>query len=94
LSINPNHAIAYANRANNEIRLRGFDGALAHCNKSIALNPSSPLPYYIRGYVCAHKGDASKAIAHWDKAMQMEPVFRAELEPLVRKLGGRRQGRW
>ena len=93
LSVNPNYAIAYANRANNEIRLRDLDGALADCNKSIAFNPSSSLPYYTRGYVYAYKGEASKAIADWDKAMQMQPAFRAELEPLVRKLGGRRQGR-
>jgi tetratricopeptide (TPR) repeat protein len=89
LSVNPNYAIAYANRANNEIRLQDLDGALADCNKSIALNPSSSLPYYTRGYVYAYKGEASKAIADWEKAMQMQPAFRAELEPRVRKLGGR-----
>ena len=90
LSINPKHALAYNNRANNKIHLRDFDGALADCNESIALDPSSPLPYYNRGYVYVNKGDTSKAIADWNKAMQMQPSFRAELEPLLRQLGGRR----
>lgn len=88
LSINHNNALAYNNRANNELHLPDLDGALADCNISIALDPSSPLPYYNRGFVYASKGEASKAIADWEKAMQMQPAFRAELEPRVRKLGG------
>lgn len=91
LKINPKHALAYNNRANNKLHLRDIHGALSDCNKSIALDPSSPLPYYNRGYAYMNKGEASKAIADWNKAMQMNPAFRVELEPLVQKLRGNSQ---
>jgi tetratricopeptide (TPR) repeat protein len=90
IELNPRHALAYNNRANDKLRMRDYDGALADCNKSIALDPNSPLAYYNRGYAYSNKGHASKAIADWTKAMQMQPGYRAELEPLIVRL--REQG--
>ena len=93
LKLNPQHALAYNNRANDKLRLRQFDSALADCNKSIELNSASPLPYYNRGYAYMNKGLAKKAIADWTKAIQMQPSYRAELEPLMQRLGGSAQAK-
>ena len=92
IRIDPKHALAYNNRANNKLRLNDFNGGLADCNKSIALDPNSPLPYYNRGYVYMNKGSPAKAVADWTKAMQMQPSMRTELEPLVQRLRGTSQG--
>jgi tetratricopeptide (TPR) repeat protein len=88
LNINPKHALAYNNRANDKLRKGDYAGALADCNKSIALDSSAALPYYNRGYVYMNLGQASNAIADWNKAMQMQPGFRSELQPLVQRLSG------
>jgi tetratricopeptide (TPR) repeat protein len=88
LNINPRHALAYNNRANDKLRKGDFAGALADCNESIALDSSAALPYYNRGYVYMNLGQASEAIADWNKAMQMQPGFRNELQTLIQRLSG------
>jgi tetratricopeptide (TPR) repeat protein len=70
------------------MNLGDYDGALADCNKSISLDDTSPLPYYNRGYYYMNKGNAAKAIADWNKAMELQPSFQTELVPLVKRLGG------
>ena len=82
------HALAgaYNNRANDKILTRDFDGAMVDCNKSIALDPASPLPFYNRGYVFSNQGNYKRAIADWEKAIQMQPSFRAELEPQIARI--------
>jgi tetratricopeptide (TPR) repeat protein len=88
IKLNPQHALAYNNRANNRMNLGDYDGALADCNKSISLDETSALPYYNRGYYYMNKGNAAKAIADWNKAMEVQPTLQTELAPLVKRLGG------
>jgi tetratricopeptide (TPR) repeat protein len=86
LQINPKHALAYNNRANDKIRKRDYSGALADCNKSIALDPNSALPYYNRGYVYFNSANPAGALADWKKAVRMQPSFGAELNPRIAQL--------
>ena len=88
LKINPNHALAYNNRANDKIRKRDYSGAVADCNKSIALDPSSALPYYNRGYAYFNLGNRAGALADWKRAVQMQPAFGPELNPRIAQLEG------
>lgn len=86
LKINPKHALAYNNRANNKLRQGNYKGALADCNKSIALDSNSALPYYNRGFVYVNTGNPAGALSDWKKAVAMQPSFAAELNPKIAQL--------
>lgn len=86
LKINPKHALAYNNRANNKLRQGNYKGALADCNKSIALDSNSALPYYNRGFVYVNTGNLGGALSDWKKAVAMQPSFAAELNPKIAQL--------
>ena len=86
IKLNPKHALAYNNRANNKLRLRDYSGALSDCSRSISLNPSSALPYYNRGFARTNLGDQPGALADWQKAVQLQPSFGAELNPKIQQL--------
>ncbi len=79
IKINPNHALAYNNRANDRIFKRDWKGALADSNKAVSLDPNMALAYYNRGYVRANMGDHNGAISDWNRAIQLQPGYQVEL---------------
>ncbi len=93
LKINPKHALAYNNRANDKLRQRNYSGALADCNQALKLDPNLALAYYNRGYVYYNTGNRAGALADWKRAVQMQPGFGAELNPFIAQLEQTRRTR-
>ena len=79
IKADPNHALAYNNRANDYILKRNWKSALADANKAVSLDPNLALAYYNRGFVRANTGDHDGAIADWNRAIQLQPGYQAEL---------------
>ncbi len=79
IKADPNHALAYNNRANDYILKRNWKSALADANKAVSLDPNLALAYYNRGYARANTDDHNGAIADWNKAIQLQPGHQAEL---------------
>ena len=79
IKADPNHALAYNNRANDYILKRDWKSALADANKAVSLDPNLALAYYNRGFVRANTGDHDGAIADWNRAIQLQPGYQTEL---------------
>ena len=89
IKINPNHALAYNNRANDRIRKRDWKGALTDSEKAVSLDPNLVLAYYNRGFARANTTNYSGAIADWTKVIQMQPSYQAELGQQIEVCRGR-----
>ena len=67
------NAAAYI-RASNAKKNRGdYDGAIADCDRAIALDPDDPGGCNIRGMSKWRKGDHDDAIADFDRAIEFDP---------------------
>ncbi|MBD3308996.1 tetratricopeptide repeat protein [candidate division KSB3 bacterium] len=66
------HAAAYNDRCVSHFHLGQTAQAIADCTRAIALNytPRSR-PYYNLGYIYAHEGDDTQAIAHYTQALAL-----------------------
>lgn len=86
LKINPQSALAYNNRANNQLRRGSYKSALGDCSKSIGIDPNSALPYYNRGFAYVNLGNLPAALSDWKKAVSLQSSFGAELNPKIAQL--------
>lgn len=77
LQKDPDVAIPYLNRALAKIYLKELDGAIADCDKLVALGESNLLAeaYCNRGLAKVHKGDNQAALADLDKALELKPKW-------------------
>lgn len=75
LQKDPDVAIPYLNRALARIYLKELDGAIADCDKLVALGESNLLAeaYCNRGLAKIHKGHNQAALADLDKALELKP---------------------
>lgn len=75
LQKDPEVAIPYLNRALARIYLKDLDGAIADCDKLVALGDSNLLAeaYCNRGLAKIHKGENQAALADLDKALELKP---------------------
>ena len=76
IKLNPkNSNDPYGLRANLELRLNNYDGAVADLTKSIEFNPTNAAAYYSRGFTTYFRlhTDVAGAIADLDKAIELDP---------------------
>jgi len=73
LSLFPDSAITYNERANAYVDSKQYEKALADYNKSIDLDPKMALAYYCRGEMFLSLGKARQALIDFDSACQLEP---------------------
>ena len=75
ISINPNIAKAYSERAAVRIYREDYGpGLLEDCNKAIALDANYAPVYVRRGVYYAHEGNMKFAEADWKKAIALDPA--------------------
>ena len=60
-----------------------FDHAIADLNKALELNPKSALAYCNLGWTYEAMGDERKAIAHYRKALEIDPSLEAARDNLT-----------
>jgi len=70
---NPNDAKIYSNRAACYTKLMSFDLALADCEKAITLEPTFIKAYLRKAKVLQGMSQPSKAIAAYEKVLEMDP---------------------
>ena len=68
IDLEPNLALAYANRAVAHSNLRNFDAAVADGTRAIELDPDDPFPYANRGFAHAELGNPDAALADMSRA--------------------------
>jgi Tfp pilus assembly protein PilF len=81
----PKNAAGYNNRARVRLATHDWKGVVTDSNTAMSLKPNSALPYYNRGFAYSHLNNNAQAMADWEKAIQIEPGYRAELEPHIAK---------
>src|SRR3989442_13214043 len=69
----PSEADSLINKAQSAYNRGDAPIALELANKAVAAAPSNPQSYWVRGRIYAAQADHSKAIADYDKALQLEP---------------------
>ena len=94
IQLDPNDAMAYANRGNVPRAKGELKGAIEDLNKAIELNPRLPEPYNNRGSIHASQGKFRAAIVDYEKALEFAPPnwrHQSQVEgslELLRKLQG------
>jgi len=73
LSLFPESAITYTERANAYLDSKQYEKALAGYNKSIELEPKMALTYYCRGEMFLSLNKARQALIDFDSACKLEP---------------------
>ena len=73
ISLKPDFALAYVNRAAARVDKGDIDGGIYDTNEAIRLDPYIFNPYYIRGVACKKKGEIDKAIADYTIAIKLNP---------------------
>jgi adenylate cyclase len=53
---------------------RDTDAAVALCDKAIALNPGSPIVWFMSGIIRLRVGETEPAVVHLEKAMRLDPL--------------------
>ncbi|HSH05034.1 MAG TPA: tetratricopeptide repeat protein [Anaerolineae bacterium] len=71
--LNPEYAIAYANRGISKRILGDLDGEMADYDQAITINPKLATVYYNRGIAKSDLGDLEEAIADFDQAIALNP---------------------
>lgn len=66
------------------IRAREFREAQAAADRALAMAPSSPEAHYLRGTVAHIQGDAAAALAHYGRALALQPTH---TETLISRAG-------
>ena len=59
-----------------------FDHAIADLNKALEINPKSALAYCNLGWTYEAMGDEREAIAHYRKALEIDPSLEAARDNL------------
>jgi AAA domain len=87
VALNPENAKAYRDRALLYVRKREFSHALNDLDRAILLNPKDAHSYYFRGQIFFRvKKENSKAIADFDKAIELDPTntdYRTQKESVL-----------
>jgi tetratricopeptide (TPR) repeat protein len=78
--IEPNEASAYTNRGSAYYEKGEFDHAIADLNKALELNPKSALAYC---WTYEAMNDERKAIAHYRKALEIDPSLETARDNLT-----------
>lgn len=71
--IDPLTAAAYSNRAAARVRKGDLAGALADCDRAIAINPGLADAYQNRGWIRWARGDLAGAITDLDRVVSLSP---------------------
>ena len=71
--IDPLTSVAYSNRAAARVRKGDLGGALADCDRAIAINPGLADAYQNRGWIRWAKGDLEGAISDFDRVLSISP---------------------
>src|SRR5882762_7125188 len=69
----PSEADSLINKAQAAYNRGDAQIALELANKAVAAGPSNPQGYWVRGRIYAAQADHAKAIADYDKALQLQP---------------------
>ena len=75
LKIDPDHALAFANRAIAYHRKDDYDRAIADYDEAIRLDPEDPDTYRNRGLAFYRKGKYDRTIEDDDRAIKLRPDF-------------------
>jgi len=78
IKLDENHILAYNNRANMYLKQKRFQEAVNDCTKAIditeKLNEEESIePYYNRGLALMNLGELDKALADYDKMIEIDP---------------------
>lgn len=73
IELNPNHALAYYDRAGAYAEIHQYKKAIADYDRAIELNPNDALAYYNRASAYSEIGENEKAIADYDRAIEIDP---------------------
>lgn len=73
ISLDPNNAIYYSNRAAAYNKLEKYAEAIADCNAAIAIDPSYSKAYSRKGLALSALGNHQEAVIYYKKALQLEP---------------------
>jgi tetratricopeptide (TPR) repeat protein len=71
--IDPFTSVAYSNRAAARVRKGDLGGALADCDRAIAINPGLVDAYQNRGWIRWAMGNLEGAISDFDRLISMSP---------------------
>jgi tetratricopeptide (TPR) repeat protein len=71
ISINPNNADAYFNRARVHFYKKQYDNVIADCSKAILLDSNVGSFYFVRGITYNQKGNYEKAIEDFSKNIEL-----------------------
>ena len=91
LAIDPSNAVAKANLGTVSLGIRDYARARALLEESLALDPDVSLAHNALGVIAAETGHPDEAIAHWKRAVELNPREWDTLFNLGKLL--RRQGR-
>jgi tetratricopeptide (TPR) repeat protein len=89
IKLNPNSAIAYANKGLSFRMLGHYPEALAALDKAIALSPEFVWAYNQRGAVYSDEQNYAQAIVNYNMALELDPDYKFAFEKAfdLRKLG-------
>ncbi|MDR2717539.1 MAG: tetratricopeptide repeat protein [Treponema sp.] len=73
IRLNPNDAIAYANRGNAYSDKSDYDRAIADYTQAIRLNPNYTIAYANRATAYIGKSDLDRAITDYNQAIRLDP---------------------
>ena len=84
---NPRDAVAYRERGSFHARKRNLDHALKDLNQAVLLNPKDPRAFGLRGWVLHVLKQDKKAIADFQKAIELDPghaeFYRSHLDKIA-----------
>ena len=75
LGIDPNNAVVWRCRGETLIKLEQYEGALASCDKAIALWPDDYNTWNCRGVTLYNLNRSDEAVESFDKALGMNPYY-------------------
>ena len=73
LAEDPDHAPALRGLANSYVQLRRYDEGLAIIERAVELEPQNGGNYAIRGIILDHTGAHERAIADYEKSLELDP---------------------
>lgn len=75
LRIDPDHALAYADRGTVHAMQKQFDLALADLDRAFALGHAQSAAYSTAGTICLETRDYERALAYYARAIELDPAY-------------------
>jgi tetratricopeptide (TPR) repeat protein len=83
---------ALINELNGLLEAKKIDALIARCNEVLVEKPLSRTGHYYLGLAFYHSGDASNCRKQLEEALQIDPTWKAAIEPYLQKIEGAQQG--